>query len=544
MGKPSPVFGLQDVHRFPLNKAQATNYRQALAKFRRPTLKPKRSSGDLRSLFSTDNNRILVIYDDWSQWRYVGGLYGEQMSDLLSHYGYAVDMLPAQNYTAGLVDTYRATIYMGTLYDTDLPTDFLNDVRTTTQPVCWMGYNLWRMAWNTDYSDNPAFAEQFGYRFSQLDMGYNTVAYKGQVLGKLDTSLALLEVTDPSKVEVLATSTNPDGDERPYIIRSGNFWYVGDNPLSTVAYANQPRHDRLLAFCDVMHDFLQDGVTEEDHKALVRIEDVSASADPAKLREIADILSGEGVPFVVSTIPIYRDPLGYWTQGEPYEVSLADSPEVVDALRYMVSKGGQIIQHGYTHQYEDIPNPYYGISGSDWEFFRVVKNDQGDLENWGPVWEDSYDWATQRIQAGRDLLAGIGFDVTGWLTPHYLASPVDYQVFADNYSYSLCPTTNFTIDDAGYLFFLNLYVPFTTRDHLGMVHLPETAGFLSPGTPYMTPDDVITRAEQVKVVRDGWLGFFFHPYLDPELLRTAVQGVKAKGYTFINPSVDYAPTVK
>jgi Fe-S oxidoreductase len=46
------------------------------------------------------------------------------------------------------------------------------------------------------------------------------------------------------------------------------------------------------------------------------------------------------------------------------------------------------------------------------------------------------------------------------------------------------------------------------------------------------PEDLIRRAKALKVVRDGWAGFYFHWYLDPDLLRQTVQGLKDLGYEF------------
>ena len=43
----------------------------------------------------------------------------------------------------------------------------------------------------------------------------------------------------------------------------------------------------------------------------------------------------------------------------------------VSALKYMQSKGGTIIEHGYTHQYSNVANPYDGVTGDDAEFFRA-----------------------------------------------------------------------------------------------------------------------------------------------------------------------------
>ena len=45
-----------------------------------------------------------------------------------------------------------------------------------------------------------------------------------------------------------------------------------------------------------------------NHQAIIRIEDVTPLNDPAKLREVADILSERGIPFMVGVVPNYVDP--------------------------------------------------------------------------------------------------------------------------------------------------------------------------------------------------------------------------------------------
>lgn len=529
-----PGFGLDKIERVKISPALAERIRQVQRPVGGPT-----SGSNQYSAYGT-GDRVLVLYDNWGDYKFMGELYGRQMSDLVSHFGYGVDLVPVQDYKLGMITAHKATIYVGALFDTNLPSSFKLEAFAALKPVCWVGANLWKIAWDSSNKPDATFEWRFGYKFESLDSGFTTVNYKSTDLGKLDTTLSRIKVTSTSKAKVLATAKNAKGETLPYITKSGNLWFVGDNPLSTVGYGDQPGHDRTLAFCDVLHDVLGTNAATQ-RRAVVRIEDVSAMADPAKLRQIADIMAEEGAPFVVSTIPIYRDPLGYYNGGQPYEVELADAPAVLDALKYMESKGGQIIQHGTTHQMESLPNPYYGISGSDWEFFRVVFNEAGGMEFWGPVWGDSETWVKDRIETGRRSLQRAGFNPKGWLTPHYLASPVDYKYFATAFEYSLCPTVNFTIDSAGYLFYQALNAPYPTKDSYGAVHLPETLSYISPGTPNMEPANIINRAQKVKVVRDGWAGFFFHPYLDPELLRTAVRGVKAEGFTFVKAGKEFAP---
>jgi hypothetical protein len=43
----------------------------------------------------------------------------------------------------------------------------------------------------------------------------------------------------------------------------------------------------------------------------------------------------------------------------------------------------------------------------------------------------------------------------------------------------------------------------------------------------------VKRAKALKVVRDGWAGFYFHWYLNPGYLAQTVNGLKSLGYEFV-----------
>jgi hypothetical protein len=67
--------------------------------------------------------------------------------------------------------------------------------------------------------------------------------------------------------------------------------------------------------------------------------------------------------------------------------------------------------------------------------------------------------------------------------------------------------------------------------------MPETIGYIDPWgwyeiQPPSLPQDLLKRAKALKVVRDGWAGFYFHWYIDPEYLREVVTGLKELGFEF------------
>src|SRR4029077_17584735 len=92
----------------------------------------------------------LVLYDTTGQWGWLGELYAIMTANLASHFGTWTAM-PAVSYTAGSINQYSATIYIGSTYGEPLPTALLDDVLTTTKPVIWIYDNIWQL---TERSSN------------------------------------------------------------------------------------------------------------------------------------------------------------------------------------------------------------------------------------------------------------------------------------------------------------------------------------------------------------------------------------------------------
>ena len=141
--------------------------------------------------------------------------------------------------------------------------------------------------------------------------------------------------------------------------------YVGEVPLSYISPT-----DRYLAFADLLFDELNPTATPS-HEALIRLEDISPESSPSDLTAYAAYLKSQGVPFSMATIPQYTDPTGFYNNGVPVSATLAQKPAMVSALKTAISDGGTLVQHGYTHQYSNVDNPFSGVTGDDFEFYRA-----------------------------------------------------------------------------------------------------------------------------------------------------------------------------
>ena len=84
------------------------------------------------------------------------------------------------------------------------------------------------------------------------------------------------------------------------------------------------------------------------------------------------------------------------------------------------------------------------------------------------------------------------------------------------------------------------FFPYVVRDVYGSKVLPENLGSVNPARwhTYQSrlPEDIIRAARANLVVRDGFASFFFHPFLDLHYLKTTVRGIRALGYTFVDPA--------
>lgn len=478
----------------------------------------------------------LVLYDTTDQWGWLGELYGIMVANLASHFG-SWKALPIVSYTAGEMSQYSAVVYIGSTYGEPIPTAFLNDVITYQAiPVIWAYDNIWQLS---AYYSN--FNSSYGWMWSGFDnSSVAQVNYKGQLLSRYASNEAgIMNYSNlGSNVTVLATAIRSDGSTFPWALRSNNLTYIGENPLAYIAEG-----DRYLAFCDLLFDALAP-TTADRHRALVRLEDIDPTYDPSTLRNVADYLYSAGVPFGFQISPLYTDPTGYYNNGVPRTVHLKDAPDLVKALRYLKSKGGVMIEHGYTHQYSNIKNPYTGVTGDDCEFFRLTMNPDYSLNYVGPVAEDSTSWAANRINSAAAELAAAGFTAPRIFTfPSYLGSAADIKVVQQNFaaraerSLYYVGMLSGTIDSTRYV---GQYFPYVVRDVYNSKVLPDNLGGISPqvffGFPPRLPDQIIADAQRSLVVRDGFASFFYNTDDDISDLQTTVQGIQGLGYTFVSPS--------
>lgn len=476
---------------------------------------------------------VLILYDNTGEYGYLGELYATALTALVSHFGESV-ALPVSRYTTERALSSRAIIYVGSTYGEPLPPAFLDDIAADLRPAMWLQYNFHQVVDRT-----PDFFDRFGFKPGELDDApLVSIIYKGERLSRSADNrepLQRFSEFDSRKAQVLAWAETATGRRLPWAVRSRGLIYIGENPLNHISMG-----DRYLAFADLLFELLAPD-TKPRHRALVRIEDVHPLTSTRLLRQYADYFARERVPFAVAVIAVYADPLGFRNRGRPKRVALRDSPAMIATLKYMVRKGGTLIAHGYTHQFERKANPYGGTTGEDFEFYAAHLEGPQHVVQDGPVPGDSAEWAEGRVR-----LALAEFEAAGlprpkiFEFPHYAGSDEDSRAIAAHFPASFHPARYWngllTGDKPDYSRSIDVFFPFVVRDPYGWKVLPENLGHYAPAdneAPHAA-SQFGRDARTLRVVRDGIAGFFFHPMYEVSILAQIVSGIRDAGYTFVS----------
>lgn len=499
----------------------------------------------------SEGTETLVLYDDQASHAEASEMYAIAAANLATHFG-MVEINTLDEYQDGDLDSYDAAVYVGTDHTTAVPDSLVNDVREGTTDVLWVGENI------ADLAGPDGFVEQYGWDPTETQTvesaDLDEVTYDAAVLNRYDGAETAKTVETPEivddQVEVVASARNSQSDSathHPWVIRSGNLTHLVELPYHYIDH-----NELYLVYADLYFDLLGPEA-ESTQRAAVRIEDVNAESDPDQLRAVADYLYSEDVPFQVAVIPMMIDrtpDADAW-----YGMDLMDSPEVVEALKYMQEHGGTLIQHGTTHQYGAANNPYSGRTGDDYEFYAYGCSatetppfdweecqDDSWVRKMHPVPNDEVAEHRQRLDDGRQVMieAGLG-EPTIFETPHYTASVNAYQAMADSYDARYEQVEYYAGMLSGGEFdpqhSYGQIFPYTVHDIYGTTVYPENLQNPTEkeqnNHPARPPQTLIDRAEANLVVTDSTASFYYHPFLDIGYLEEIVEGVHELGYEFV-----------
>lgn len=551
--------------------------------------------------FAESRNPCLQIFYDKpteeSSYRFFGRIHALFVENLMGHFPHwNQSVSPIQDYKKGLLERCEASIYLGTDFHQKLPQDFLIDFEKGDRPFLWAGYHLWQL-------DKRALGNSLGVEFAGLTAldfqskdkkgrphFFKWHHYKGEVFekyGEFDRKdptrfnaafeISRLTIESP-RTEVIAWAEHSGTAEKlPYVIRKEKRWYVADSPFSFIT-----EKDRYLIFTDLLFDLLNEKPRYQGKRpALVRFEDIHPNIPLWQLDAYLQIFKQSQIPFSLSLIPIFADPLLVQTDDRSERVvTIAQKKFFQNFLREAENWGGSIILHGITHQYRDIRNPFNGMSGDDFEFWDGV--------NQKPLPEDSVSYVLSRLETGWDLVRSSGFEPVAWLTPHYQASPLDFVLFGQLSHWNMGRVVYFPFEIKNFVrlpaplalsvsgkehreerlrILGNLEVTYPQElkpngqffpfeiwgDVFGQRLIPENLGNIQPFLNEQVHktqriEDMIECARRNRVLRDHWASFFIHPVLiqptseegiadypgEGDKLVSFFQTIEELGYEFID----------
>jgi uncharacterized protein YdaL len=546
---------------------------------------------------------IQIFYDQTPKEEanhYFGRIHTLFIQNLLGHFPRWQQIVsPIQNYSEGQLEQCEANIYLGTYFRAEVPKPFLTDFIKTRHQVMWLGYHLW------DFPEE-ILSQTFGVSFkglSRLDHDstkpesrpnyFKYFHYKGEVFekyGEFDpkdpkkfnsafelTVLERVEGKGPESQVVAWAEHSSTREKIPYVIVNKNKMYVAESPFS---FATEK--DRYLIFTDLLFDLLQEKpIYSQIRPAFVRFEDIHPNLPLWQLDAYTRIFETVGVPFGISLIPIFADPLMVQVDDRAERfVTIAQKNYFRGFLSRAEDRRASIIFHGVTHQYKNIKNPFNGLSGDDFEFWDGV--------NLKPIPEDTPTFVLNRLNSGWELLTAVGITPVAWLTPHYQASPLDFILFGQVFRWNIGRVVYFphqnkqegrlpdelTFDvgeiskhqsrldvlgktevnfprelkPSGQFFPYEIW-----GDVYGQRLIPENLGNVQPflnEQVHKTQNigEMLESAKRNRVLRDHWASLFIHPVLilpsweeglgeypgDGRPVIELLDGIRALGYEFID----------
>lgn len=526
-----------------------------------------------------DENCVQVFYDSTVDALKLGRNYALMTLNLLGHFPeYQQVVGPIELYRKGDIARCRATFYIGMEYDKQLPPAFLEDFKTATKQVVWMGYNFWQLG--------AAFEQDFGYSATDYEMTtldytnltpapdskpgfFRDILYKGEVFPKYNVwdpanptvmeapfEMAKLKTKLSDVAVVLGQARHSvTGEIIPWALQSKNKFFITEIPIS---FAHEA--DRYFVFADLLFDFLNTQPKHNEKNAFIRLEDIGAFSELELLEEGMAILRKYQIPPHINLYPIFGDPLFSITGHEekPF-VRMEDVPVFTDLVTKYKNEGTVFIWHGVTHQYNSLKNPWTAASGDDYEFWNYPADT--------PIAEDSVSYVLDKMDDGFTSLKKYGIAPKVWVTPHYHASALDTVIFGQIFPWvagrvvysdarisglkssddtkpryfdlndastaqnrrdhlsGLQVTTDSAIKQFGQMFPYELY-----GDIYGQRVLPENLGnvepYLSDQVQFIrTVDVMLEDAKRNLVLRDVWASCFYHPFLLDPTINSANQDI-------------------
>lgn len=431
-----------------------------------------------------EDTSALIIYENENRFRYDENIINH-LKELLYIFNSNVVERYINSYEQGDISKYDS-VFIINIQNDIANNEFLEDLSKYENKIYWIGDKI------QNYLD---YSNKYDIKYISQNNNITRLIYKENEI-VIDVGYSFNIVESSAKYSTIATMS--DGyNSYPYIINEQNLYYISRWDLG---------NGYILA--DSLNDFYYINKFNEG-EIFVRIEDVHPFRDTEDLREVADYLYTENVPFIIALIPTYVD-------HETKTINTLDMvPEFIETIQYMQAKGGTVILHGYTHQLGEEE-----ISGEGYEFW--------DIENNVPIDEDIETYIRDRVLSGLRLCIENGIYPLGFEAPHYAMNIDGYKVLKKYFSTYVGQFQNNNKKFATSTF------PYIIRDSDTFnIFIPENLGYIDKDDIFAV-EKIKENFEKLSMVRGYTGGFFYHPYLDIDYLKECIRFFRDKDVKFLD----------
>jgi Uncharacterized protein conserved in bacteria (DUF2334) len=286
----------------------------------------------------------------------------------------------------------------------------------------------------------------------------------------------------------------------PYIIQDGDALFI--NGQISFDSDDVAWRGAMLTVRDAITQFLSAHPLPARPQAMLRLEDASALTPAWQLNLLVRYLAATHVPYGIGVIPDVR------IKGKA-DSPLRENRALLNILRRAEHQGGTTILHGLHHCCSSE-------NAEGYEFW--------DRDHNAPLSFDSAAWMRSNVAEGLADLTALGLHPQMWETPHYSASPVDYEAVSEFFAVAWELRR-----PLGWLPWV------LKRDQYGAMVLPEDLGYISLDGK-RTVADQLARARELLVCQSCLAAGFIHPNTVPvEEVRKYVEGLRDLGYVFVDP---------
>lgn len=426
----------------------------------------------------------LIIYENENRFGYDENIINH-LKELLYVFNSNVSEQYINSYKTGDISKYNS-VFVINIQNDIANNDLLQDLSKYEDKIYWIGNKV------QNYLD---YSNKYDMKYSSQNNNITELIYKeNKILIDVGYSFNIVE---PSTQSTIIATMSDGYNSYPYIINEKNLYYISRWDLG-LGYS----------FEDSLYDFYEISNFNEG-EIFVRIEDVHPFRDTEDLREVADYLYAENVPFIIALIPTYVD-------HETKTINTLDMvPEFIQTIQYMQAKGGTVILHGYTHQLGKEE-----ISGEGYEFW--------DIENNVPIHDDMETYIRDRVLSGLRLCIENGIYPLGFEAPHYAMNIDGYKVLKKYFSTYIGQFQNNNERFATSTF------PYIIRDSDTFnIFIPENLGYIDKDDIFAV-EKIKENFEKLSMVRGYTGGFFYHPYLDIDYLKECISFFIEKDIKFLD----------